>query len=91
MIFIDSRYANGWAYRAKDSRTGLVQNTVRRTFPTYNAPFYTYTWIAGDRIDQVAHKSLGNSTNWWMIMDMNPELTNPFAISPGTVIRIPRV
>lgn len=90
MIFVDSRYADGVSYYANDSRTGNNRITVRRKFPAYSTSFYTYVWVAGDRIDQVAYTFMGDSANWWVIMDANPEIINPFAILPGTHIRIPR-
>jgi nucleoid-associated protein YgaU len=89
MIFVDSRYADGWVYVANDARTGSYQNTVRRTFPTKTNRFHTYTWLAGDRIDQVSYLFLGDPAVWWKIMDINPEIVNPFSITPGTVLRIP--
>jgi hypothetical protein len=89
MIFVDSRYAEGWVYAAHDSRTNSYHNTVRRNFPKKSSRFNTYTWLAGDRIDYVSYLFLGDPSVWWKIMDINPEISNPFAISPGTVLRIP--
>lgn len=89
MIFTDSRYANGRVFRAHDSRSNTYQTTVRRVFPSESADYYTYTWVEGDRVDSVAAKLYGSASEWWRIMDLNPEITDPLNIAPGTVIRVP--
>jgi nucleoid-associated protein YgaU len=64
---------------------------VYRKFPGSVAISYTdYTWVDGDRIDFLSAVYLKNSFSWWQIMDINPEIIDPFNIRPGTVIRIPR-
>ena len=42
-----------------------------------------------DRLDALANKYLGDSQLWWQILDINPEVINPFNITPGTQLRIP--
>jgi len=37
----------------------------------------------------LAKKFLGNSSLWWKILDINPEIINPQDISAGTQLRIP--
>jgi hypothetical protein len=37
----------------------------------------------------VAAQLLGNSSLWWAIFDINPEIIYPLNIPPGTVVRIP--
>jgi len=89
MIFLDSRYVDGSLYKARNARTAKFDVTVTRTFPTYTVePFY-YEWVETDRLDILALKYLGNSELWWQILDINPEILDPFDIAPGTVIRIP--
>jgi nucleoid-associated protein YgaU len=46
--------------------------------------------VYGDRIDYLASIYLGSAVLWWKILDVNPEINNPFNIAPGTVLRIPR-
>lgn len=89
MIFTDSRYAQGKIFKAHDARTNTYSLTVLRRYPTQYANFRHYTWVERDRIDYVAEEFLGSSEYWWMIMDFNPEVIDPFDIPVGTVIRIP--
>jgi hypothetical protein len=89
MIYADSRYASGTVVRAEDARNNTYQVAVYRNWPTIQSGFYAYTWVEGDRIDVVSNNLLGSPSFWWRIMDLNPELTDPFDIKPGTTIRIP--
>jgi nucleoid-associated protein YgaU len=88
-IYLDSRYADGPLFKARDARTGNHIATVFREWPSYIGSFYTYEVTEIDRIENLAVKFLGNSELWWQIMDVNPEILNPFEIPPGTEIRIP--
>lgn len=89
MIFTDSRYASGILAKSYDSRTESYGVTVFRQFPTETSAFFFYTWTQRDRIDLVANDLLGDPELWWVIMDYNPEISNPFGIPLGTVLRIP--
>lgn len=91
MIFTDSRYANGTFLKAYDSRLSQYSNSVYRNFPSITEDYYYYVWVDKDRIDIVAHNLLGNSDFWSKIMDINPEVIDPFTIPAGTTLRIPRV
>lgn len=90
MIFLDSRYVDGTILKAYDSRNGSYQLTVIRKFPEYSSAFFHYNWVETDRLDDLALQFLGSSDLWWQIMDLNPEVIDPFSISPGTQLRIPR-
>jgi nucleoid-associated protein YgaU len=89
MIYTDSRYAKGHVSYVNDSRLNQNQITVYRVFPTVANKFMTYTWTSEDRIDVIASEFLGSANLWWKIMDINPEIANPFEIIPGTALRIP--
>lgn len=69
--------------------SGVYNVSVLRTVPMNNANYRLYIWQAGDRPDLVAAELLGNSTLWWAIFDMNPEIIYPLNVPPGTVVRIP--
>jgi nucleoid-associated protein YgaU len=61
-------------------------------FPgTVKVSYTEYTWTVGDNLDYLAAVFLGNPKLWWQIMDINPTISNPLEIEPGTVIRIPRI
>lgn len=89
MIFLDSRYVDGKLFKARDARNQKYQVSVFRVFPTDLASYFIYEWVETDRIDNVAHRFLGSPNLWWRIMDFNPDIIDPFNISPGTPIRIP--
>jgi nucleoid-associated protein YgaU len=89
MIYLDSRYADGPLFKAFEPKTQTYQQTVFRAFPTYHVQFYWYTVTEIDRMENIAVKTLGNPELWWQIMDINPEIINPFEIAPGTQLRIP--
>ena len=91
MIYSDSRYAKGFISKVEDPRNGIYRLAVYRKFPKARAQFYWYTWVQGDRIDQVAATLLGSPSFWWKIMDFNPEILDPFSIPIGVSLRIPSV
>jgi len=94
-LYIDSRYANpllnenNQIPKAWDEQRQAYHIMLLRNWPVYSANFYTYEWKQGDRLDNLANKYLGNSQFWWKIMDINPEIVDPFNMEPGTLIRIP--
>jgi hypothetical protein len=89
MIYTDSRYADGKVIKAIDPRTNEYKIAVYREFPVQKTNFYIYNWVQGDRIDAVANVLLGSPSFWWKIMDINPEVIDPFDIAVGTALRIP--
>ena len=89
MIYADSRYANANVYKSYVPRLDANSVTVERTFPTDSSRFYFYQVSLGERMEQVAQATLGDSSLWYVIMDYNPELLNPFNVPLGTVLRIP--
>lgn len=89
MIYLDSRYADGNVVPVETNKGNSI--AVFREFPTARTEFFLYEWKDRDRIDVLAYNLLGSSDLWWKIMDFNPELSDPFVIPIGTVIRIPRV
>jgi phage tail protein X len=89
MPYFDSRYADGFFYRANDPRNGTYQISVDRVYPSQIASFSYYVWVDGDRIDILASRYYGTEDSWWKIMDLNPEIPDPLNIAPGTTIRIP--
>jgi hypothetical protein len=91
MIYTDSRYADGVVVRSFDARANTYGVTLFRQFPDSESEFYYYTWTQRDRIDLIANELLGDPSFWWVIMDYNPEILNPFDIPLGTVLRIPGV
>jgi LysM domain len=85
-----SRYNDGPLAQILYEHTGTYQVTVFRAWPKSTTVKYKeYTWILGDSLALLANKYCGGSKFWWEIMDINPEILDPFSIQPGQVIRIP--
>ena len=91
MIYLDSRYADGILFETYNAKSGYHSPTVYRTWPGYVVDVYFYEVTEIDRIENIAVKTLGNPELWWQIMDVNPEILNPFEIPAGTTLRIPSV
>jgi hypothetical protein len=89
MLYSDSRYADGYFYKAQRAQDGSFQTTVDRRFPNVTSSFFYYDWLEGDRIDLVANKIYGDPSYWWKIMDFNPEVMDATNIPSGTTLRIP--
>lgn len=88
-IYLDSRYADGPLFKAYDGRTTRTVTSIYRTWPVLASRFLVYEVNEVDRIENLAVHFLGKSELWWKIMDLNPEVLNPFDIPPGTMLRIP--
>lgn len=88
-IYADSRYADAEVFRAEVPKLNGKSVVVKRSFPVAGSRFYLYRMGAGERIEQTAHRTLGDASLWYVIMDFNPEIINPFNIPIGTLIRIP--
>ena len=53
--------------------------------------YYQHTFTEGDRLDLLADEYYRSPSFWWLIAEFNPEIIDFTTISPGTLIRIPRV
>jgi hypothetical protein len=89
MIFLDSRYADGRIFKAWNARKKQYDLTVFREYPIYTQSYFIYEWKETDRLDNLAMRYLGDSSMWWEIMDINPEILDPTTIFAGTQLRIP--
>ena len=89
MIYSDSRYIDGTLQVVYREYSGNHEQAVYRTWPSYTIDYLWYTVTDIDRIEGIAARFLGNPELWWKIMDVNPEILNPFEIPAGTALRIP--
>lgn len=89
MIYLDGRYADGILFKAWHAGKQEYHLTVFRNYATNIYDYFIYEWVETDRLDILAKKFLGNSSLWWQILDINPEIINPATITPGTQLRIP--
>lgn len=91
-VYRGSRYEYASSAYVKDKYSDNLYTLLFYTFDTLGTLTYSeYVWNSGDRLDVLANDMYGSSGSWWMIMEHNPEVADPFNIEPGTVLRIPRV
>jgi LysM repeat protein len=90
MIERVSRYYDGPLTQTPDKYTGEYVISVFRRFPTSRAVNYiSYTWKNGDSLSRISETFGVGAKYWWEIMEINPEITDPFDIPEGTVLRVP--
>jgi hypothetical protein len=90
MIERVSRYYDGPLAQINHKSTGQPTIAVFRKFKEeIQTRYYEYTWKDGDTLGFFADKYLGGSKYWWEIMELNPDITDPFNIAPGTKVYIP--
>jgi nucleoid-associated protein YgaU len=92
VIYLNSRYADSEVTYILNSRTGSPTAAVLRAASELpdNDPYRpVYIWREGDRLDEVAYRTLGAAADWWRIIDANRDIINPLDIRPGTTLRIP--
>jgi hypothetical protein len=89
MIYLDSRYADGPLFYGYHTYKDEFALTVFRAWSSSQSKYFIYEVTEIDRIEHIAAHTLGNPSFWWKIMDINPEIINPFEIPIGTQLRIP--
>lgn len=85
-----SRHAPLGAVDAVDA-DGIARPTVpvRPTPPPPSGEPWFHTVVAGETLEQLAHRYLGSSAAWWVMADANPTVF-PLDLPPGTRLRVPR-
>jgi hypothetical protein len=85
-----SRYYNGNLTQTPNKTTGTSEISVFRKFPqNVSVNYVLYTWIEGDNLGEIAKRYNLGEKYWWEILDINPEILDPFTIAPATQLRIP--
>jgi hypothetical protein len=85
-----SRYYDGPLSQTPNKYTGDYEISVYRKFPGEREVSYIlYTWVEGDNLGNLANVYNIGPKFWWEILDINPEILDPFNILPGTVLRVP--
>jgi hypothetical protein len=90
MISSGSRYSDGRFGQVTDGHYKSPTTFVLRRFsgPVFNS-YTMYSFSDADRIDNLGFIFFGYPQAWSLIMDINPEIADPFNIPAGTLIRIP--
>jgi nucleoid-associated protein YgaU len=53
--------------------------------------YLEHTYVEGERLDSIAQQYYNRPDMWWVILDHNPEISDPNNIPSGKVLRIPNV
>lgn len=90
MIERVSRYYDGSLTQTVDKYTGEYIISVFRNFPdNKNINYITYTWKNGDSLSSLSEVFGVGVKYWWEILEINPEIFDPFEITEGTILRVP--
>ena len=88
-----SRYYDGPILQLPNAfNPTLYDISVYRNWPdNFEFNYKLYTWTEGDNLPALAYKNptLQDPTLWCVIMDIHPEIDDPFSIEPGQQIRVP--
>jgi len=79
------RVTSRYTYGDYDDNGNLLSE--RKT--AYLGAYQAYTVRAGDTLDGLAHRMYSDATQYWRIVDLNPQLRFPLGLVPGTIIRLP--
>lgn len=90
MIERISRYYDGPLLQTKSKYTNDYVISVFRAFPqSKEVTYIAHVWQEGDTLASLADTYGVGSKYWWEIMDINPDIIDPFTIEPGTIIKVP--
>jgi hypothetical protein len=56
-----------------------------------SSSWYEHVYEEGERLDELSYKYYSRPDFWWIIPEYNPEIYDFSSITPGTILRIPRV
>ena len=87
MIGRPSRYASAVLFTAAGEEFLGARDRVDTT-PRPDDRFHTV--VAGDRVDSLAARYLGQAELWWVLCDYN-DIFFPLELELGVVLRIPSV
>lgn len=83
--YAQQRYSQGGYLGPVDAthpvilRTTIIQSSIGRS----------YRWVQGDRWDMVAERLGIPKTDWWILLDANPQIEFPMAMRPGDIVNVP--
>lgn len=89
MISLQSRYAEADIVFVLDPKTQTTRATAFRPTPEEATTYRVHRWADGDRWDFLAQEYLDSSTEWWRILDANPQIIDPTSMVPGMTVYIP--
>lgn len=70
-------------------KDGVIVNASTKGAPFLAKRTFTITTSYGDSFEKVAARVLGDSTQWWKIAGLNPDIRFPDIIPVGTTLIVP--
>lgn len=89
MISLQSRYADADVTFVLEPKTQTTRATAFRPTPDIVATYRVHRWSEGDRWDFLAQEYLDAPTEWWRILDANPQIIDPTSMVAGMAVYIP--
>lgn len=86
MIYIGSRYETAEVQFILDGRSLETRPTVLPYPQSIPVASEVYRFRAGDRMDIIGKTFAGRASEWWRLMDLNPETIDPLSVLPGEAI-----
>lgn len=90
MVFKGSRYSTTEVVEIRGP-DGQVRRTLAIRVIVPPASALAQTVNEGERLDTLAARFYGEPTRYWLLLDANPDVLNPFEVlSAGRVIQVPK-
>jgi hypothetical protein len=91
-IYNDSRYYESTVNYFTKKENGQVYPITFYSFDELDSiSFSIHTYVSGETLQGISQVYYQNPSLWWTIAEYNPEVTDLFNITPGTLLRIPNV
>jgi hypothetical protein len=85
-----SRYYDGPLSQTQHKYTEEYIISVYRKFKDKpGIKYIQHVWEEGDTFAHLAEMHGIGAKYWWEILDINPEILDPFYVVPGTIVRVP--
>lgn len=90
MIYQGSRYAGTELIEPVNSQGEHPRVLALRRIPQPPGVL-EHVVLEGERLDHLAHRFYNDPRKYWLLLDANPQVLNPFELlQPGRRIRVPR-
>lgn len=88
-IYKNSRFTNTYVYSDELNRDIVHLGIINEPKFQPSQDDLQIEIIQGDRLDLMAKRFYGDEALDWVILEANPQLSNPFDVRYGDIIRVP--
>jgi nucleoid-associated protein YgaU len=90
MVFKGSRYTGTPVIGPEEAEMGGRRSLAMRSIP-HTPGALAYAVVEGERLDHLANRFYSEPQKYWLILDANPDVLNPFdLLQTGRRIQIPK-